>query len=214
MVIPTSKILRASKVITGIQANVRCNSPSQGQSQRVFVTVNNNPAEANRQPQQDTKVVYPKNEKGSVNPYSDEKRDIKSAMQTTQDTFNAEKSNISLYNDQSNLDKDETIEEQTNVIKALSLIIEIIQNNPLIVNKYIVATEEDLKQLIGLLVGMKDGVSIDLEDIECGCSTPKFRVIKRIWMIDAEGNQYSISQYPVIMKLFDTYRISLNLVTW
>ena len=102
------------------------------------------------------------------------------------------------------------LEEKENVIKALTLIIEILQSNPLIVNKYVVAEEETLAELIRLMTN-SEAVEIDTSDVECSCLRSQYKIIKRIY-ITKDNEVYSISQCPVLFKLFDNYRISLNLV--
>lgn len=202
MSLPTSKILKASKSIMAI-ADLKHNSPTTQQAQNVNIVVN--PTYS------DKKVAYPniekeqegeqqENEQQNIdNPYSGlpngadivNTRDIESAMKKTEEIS-------------------ESIEEKENTIKALSLIIEIIQSNPLIVNKYVVAELETLAELIKLLTN-SDSVEIDTDDIECSCSKINYRVVRRIYI--KKGNEvYGISQCPIILRLFDNYKISLSLV--
>lgn len=202
MSLPTSKILKASKSIMAI-ADLKHNSPTTQQAQNVNIVVN--PTYS------DKKVAYPNIEKEQEgeqqenkqqnidNPYSGlpngadivNTRDIESAMKKTEEIS-------------------ESIEEKENTIKALSLIIEIIQSNPLIVNKYVVAELETLAELIKLMTN-SDSVEIDTDDIECSCSKAKYRIVRRIYI--KKGNEiYGVSQCPVILRLFDNYKISLNLV--
>ena len=101
------------------------------------------------------------------------------------------------------------IDEKENVIKALALIIDIIQHNPLIVNKYIIAELETLAELIKLMTN-SEAVEIDVDDIDCSCSKTKYRMIKRIY-IKKDGEIYSMAQCPVILRLFDNYKISTTL---
>ena len=196
MSLPTSKILKSSKSIMAI-ADIKSNSPTTQQAQNVQIVVS--PTYT------DKKVVYPdvnneqtREQQASDNPYSGlpnepnvVNRDIESVMKKTEEIT-------------------ETIEEKDNTIKALSLIIEIIQSNPLIVNKYVVAEMETLAELIRLITS-SDNVEIDCDDIECTCSKTKYRIIKRIF-ITKGGEVYGIAQCPVILRLFDNFKISLNLV--
>ena len=192
MSLPSSKILKASKSIMAI-ADIKHTSPNITNAQSVNVIVNaSNP---------DKKVVYPKIEDEpqhvDENPYANlpndqspiQTRDIESAMKKTEEIS-------------------ESIEEKNNTIKALTLIIDIIQNNPLLVNKYVVAEHDTLSELIRLITNA-DEVEIDTDDIECTCTQPKYRVIRRIF-IKKQGEIYGLSQAPIIMRLFDNYKISLN----
>ena len=204
MSIPTSKILKASKAVMAI-ADLKASSPEQKQSQSVNIVVNPT--------YMDKKVSYPKTEANKEttveqeqvssqetedNPYAGVQdspmintRDIESAMEKTKEIA-------------------ENIQEKDNTIKALSLIIEIIQQNPLIVNKFVVAELDTLAELIRLLTN-SECVEIDTEDIDCSCTSSKYRVVKRIY-IKKDGDFYSVNQCPIILRLFDNYKISLNLV--
>ena len=197
MTIPTSKILKASKSIMAV-ADLKHNSPETKQTQNVNIVVNSSCPDKN--------VSYPNSTEHITevpaqidpnNPYCNmpnpqlTTRDIESAMKKTEEVA-------------------ESIEERENVIKALSLIIEIIQNNPLYVNKYVIAELATLSELIRLMTN-SDEVEINVDDIECSCSAPKYRIIKRIY-IKKDNEIYGIAQCPIITRLFDNYKISLNLV--
>ena len=197
MSIPTSKILKASKAVMAI-ADLKNNSPNSNQSQNVNVYVSSAPV--------DKKVAYPPTDQADItnvsnttpNPYENMPeqshtcitRDIESAMAKTEE--------LSC-----------NIDEKENVIKALALIIDIIQHNPLIVNKYIIAELETLAELIKLMTN-SEAVEIDVDDIDCSCSKTKYRMIKRIY-IKKDGEIYSMAQCPVILRLFDNYKISTTL---
>ena len=204
MSIPTSKILKASKAVMAI-ADLKASSPEQKQSQSVNIVVNPT--------YMDKKVAYPNveakkettasqeqetTETNDSNPYAGvpdspviNTRDIETAMEKTKEI-------------------EDNIQEKDNTIKDLSLIIEIIQQNPLIVNKFVIAELDTLAELIRLLTN-SESVEIDTEDIDCSCSSPKYRVVKRIY-IKKDGDYYSVGQCPIILRLFDNYKISLNLV--
>lgn len=201
MTLPTSKILKASKSIMAI-ADLKHNSPQQQQAQNVNVIVNAAPEKAVAYPKLDHELkTEPSNEEPkNENPYAGlpspspdivNTRDIEEALKKTEEIS-------------------ESIEEKDNTIKALSLIIEIIQNNPLVINRYVVADLETLTELIRLITS-SDSVEIDTDDIECSCSRPKYRIIRRIY-IKKDEMIYGMSQCPVLLKLFDNYKISLNLV--
>ena len=198
MTIPTSKILKASKAIMAV-ADLRIYSPETTTSQNVNIVVNTQtPDKKVAYPEMNGKVPDVNQDEQNINPYSDlpnnpqiATRDIENAMKKTEELS-------------------ESMEEKENVIKALSLIIDIIQNNPLIVNKYVVAELETLSELIRLLTNA-EVVEIDVDDIECSCSAPKYRIIKRIY-VKKDGELYGIYQCPAITRLFDNYKISLNLV--
>ena len=208
MTIPASKILKASKSLVAA-ASLQHHSPTfeNAQTQNVHVIVNN-PNQSIQQTKQSldksseqatTKddndnegiyVVYGKDDED--NPYKTvAERDLKTA-----ETNTAELSKL--------------ISEKDNLIKALSIIIEMFQNNPLMINKYVIAHEETLKELIRLLTNA-DSVDIQLADLECSCANPKTATIKRIYLT-VDEQIYSLDLCPTVLKLFETYRISLILV--
>ena len=83
-------------------------------------------------------------------------------------------------------------------------------SNPLIVNKFVIAELETLRELIRLLTS-SDSVEIDCNDIECSCTKAQYRTIKRIY-ITKDNELYNIQQCPILLKLFDNYKISLMFV--
>ena len=207
MTVPTSKLLKANKSLIAT-ASLKHMSPSyeNSQQQSVSIVVNNSTPDllkATTEESEDknnvnqtedtndvcslrgTKVVY------DDNPYAGITRDLQSA-----------EINV---NDLSKL-----VAEKENIIKAQSLIIDMFQHNPLIINKYIIATEEVLIELIKLLTSAST-VEIELADIECTCTQPKFAVIKKIFLT-VSGEIYSIELCPAVLKLFESYKISLSFV--
>ena len=208
MSIPTSKILKANKSLVAT-ANLKHMSPDfdNKQQQSVSLVINNNSS-----PDLSKTVTYP---------------DIDAQQSTTKDeTTQTQVSHFDLDSDNpyKNLptrdlataetntkDLESLISEKDNVIKAQSIIIDMMMNNPLIINKYIIATEETLAELIKLLTGAEI-VEIELADIECSCTTPKYAVIKKIFLT-VKGEIYSIELCPAVIRLFETYKISLSLVS-
>lgn len=188
MTIPSSKILNVSKSIMAI-ADLKHNSPNTQQSQSVNININPTAPTTATATTTDQKVVY-KEEDPKDNPYL-MTRDIEAAMNKTNEIS-------------------ENITEKENTIKALSLIIEIIQNNPLIVNKFVIAELDVLAELIRLMTN-SDNVEIDTNDIECSCMKKNYRVVKRIYIKKGE-DVFGITQCPILLRLFDNYKISLTLV--
>ena len=209
MSLPVSKILKASKSIMAI-ADLNHNSPAQNNSQNVNVVINTpSPDKPVSYPDTNTATEFNKFAGNNVatesnetqqtntatidNPYSNlpSTRDIESAMKKTEEMT-------------------DSIDDKENTIKALTLIIEILQSNPLIVNKFVIAELETLRELIRLLTS-SDNVEIDCNDIECSCTKAQYRTIKRIY-ITKDNELYNIQQCPVLLKLFDNYKISLVFV--
>ncbi len=116
-------------------------------------------------------------------------RDIDSAMKDTEETFG-------------HLDA-------INTIKALSLIIDIMRHNPLIICKKIVAEEESLAELIRLIT-TADSVEINTEEMDSKCcGKSKVKLVRNIW-IYKDDEQYGIEQSPQVARFLVKYGISYN----
>ena len=197
MTLPTSKILKANKSLVAA-ANIKNQSPSteQAQQQNVNIVVNSSTPDLRAATEQatDTRAVYPdkQTETNEENPYANiALRDLASAKETTEDLA-------------------KLVSEKDNIIKALSIIVDIYRNNPLIINKYLIAEEETLTELIKLLTNATE-VSIELADIECSCVSAQYQTIKRIYLT-VEGQIYSLELCPAVMSFLEGFKISLNLV--
>ena len=205
MTLPTSKILKASKSLVAA-ANIKNQSPSteQGQQQNVNIVVNSSTPDLRANQNSETKercmipngidiqsdipAVYPDNE----NPYKNiSLRDLADAEQTTEDI----KSLIS---------------EKDNIIKALSIIVDMYRSNPLMINKYVIPEIETLRELIKLLTNASE-VNIELSDIECSCLSYKYQTVKRIYL-NVDNQVYSLDLCPAVLQFLDQYKISVIMV--
>ena len=199
MTLPTSKILKASKSLVAA-ANIKNQSPSteQGQQQNVNIVVNSSTPDLRaNQAQSDIPAVYPDGSGpgGNIcneNPYKNiALRDLADAEQTTEDI----KSLIS---------------EKDNIIKALSIIVDMYRSNPLMINKYVIPEIETLKELIKLLTNASE-VNIELSDIECSCLSYKYQTVKRIYL-NVDNQVYSLDLCPAVLQFLDQYKISVIMV--
>ena len=108
---------------------------------------------------------------------------------------------------------EEIVKNKDNLIEALSLILDIYENNPLIINKFIVAQEEDLTRLLFLLTGAEQ-IELNKTDPEtgCTCKASKFTYINKI-MVKKGGNTYNFKySFPNVIALLDNRRISWRIV--
>ena len=98
------------------------------------------------------------------------------------------------------------------VAKALILIIELLQSNPLKLNKIIVPTEPAFRELI-LILTQADDVEIRYsEDIACGISSKKYRVIEDIIVVHNQEPKSLKYSHPDIIRLFDRFNISIRMI--
>ena len=103
--------------------------------------------------------------------------------------------------------------DKNNLIEALSLILDIYERNPLIINKFIVAEENELTRLIFLLTGAEQIELIKSDpDTGCGCKFDKFTYIQKI-MIKKNGNVFNFKySFPNCVQLLETRHISYKIV--
>jgi hypothetical protein len=99
------------------------------------------------------------------------------------------------------------------VAKALILIIDLIQSNPLKINKYIVPTEKTFRDLICVLTNAEDVDIKRVEEVGCTVSHKKYDLIDDIFVIK-DGDPKSLKYgYPEVARLFDRFDISLKMIS-
>ena len=95
------------------------------------------------------------------------------------------------------------------ITQALSIMLNLVEHNPLIVNKYIISPKEILINLIQLLTEA-DKVEIIMNvDVDCGCSAnSKYSVIDKIYV--SKDGSTSILKYGFAecLQVLETHRIS------
>ena len=96
--------------------------------------------------------------------------------------------------------------------QVLRLVIDIMHSNPLIVNKYIIADDELLVEMIRLLCNADD-VQLDADDLGGGCITKKtYRKVNSIY-VTAGGKTLNLKyDYPSVMKNLKDLHISVKYV--
>ena len=97
------------------------------------------------------------------------------------------------------------------MINALSLIIEILESNPIIVNKWVIADDQTLRTLIKYLTDADD-VDIKIGDIDCGCTRTKYVNVESIYVIkDGQAQNFKYA-CPNACRILDNHHISTSLV--
>ena len=106
----------------------------------------------------------------------------------------------------------EHIDELERENQVLKLIINILHSNPLVVNRYIIADDEALTRIIGLLCKASD-VQLDAEDVGEGCiSKNKYRKVHSIY-VTVDGKTLNLKyDFPAVMKSLKDCRISTKYV--
>ena len=88
---------------------------------------------------------------------------------------------------------------------VLKLIIDILHNNPMIVNKYIIADDEKLMRMVALLCNATQ-VHIDADDVGCGCMTKNtYRKVHSIYVVvdgQTKNLKYDFSDVMYTLREF------------
>lgn len=221
MSVPKSKVLSSARNLSASKgvialADVKVQSPSQ--SQIINLTVHSDKAVESSEEVQDRGALPKAEEVKPVYPRSDAPGNY------VPSTFNADNPYENLKTGVPKLDQDGTftaesrinelttqIQDQEKIVQALSLIIELLESNPLIINKYVIAKAETLEELITLLTGA-DSVEILTADIECGCNPSKaVAPVERIYVTKGGDIKQLKYDFPEALRMLETHRISTKL---
>ena len=192
MSVPHSTILSCSRGVLA-KTDVGYCSPKQSQNSSSY-------AENNVKV-----VVYPKKETQNENPYATTNDSTENSNEIKERSIDTAKDTLTKGSEshgQSPLNQ--IIKNKDMLIQALVLSLDIIQNNPLIINKYVIADEHELALLIKYLTDAEE-VDIIKNDHECSCSvSKKYDIINRI-MIKKNGEIYNLKySYPDVNQyLYD-----------
>lgn len=220
MSVPKSKVLSVSKGLMAL-ADFKQACPNTTSSQTVYVNVNSKPEKqppkhpvidgevaeditivpstetiTRDEDNKDVKVVY-----ADENPYANLETKTR-ALTTTSDV----KSDIEQL--------EALVKQKEDIAEALSIMLNLVENNPLIINKCIIAPESILNSLIKLLASA-DEVSISLVndgDIGCTCGKVEYLVVDKIYVTKNNDTQVLKYAYADVIKLLDDHKISYKLV--
>lgn len=203
MSLPKSKILSTSKGFSAA-ADVRNNSPEQN----TVVNVNLNSV-PNERPQitTDEKPQTPPQE---YSPYANIEPDEKVSVSYPPPPIQ-ERSIETAKESATNLQA--IIKSKDNIINAFSLMLDILEHNPLIINKYVVADIDSLTLLISYLT---EAERVDIQeslDIDCSCSNhSKYIGVDKIYITKNGETQNFKYTYPNANKILDDHHISVKFV--
>ena len=114
-------------------------------------------------------------------------------------------------NPYANLSSDD-IAKLKNENEALKIIIGIIQNNPFYLNKFIIADDVKLMELVKLLCNADD-VQMDAEDIGEGCITRnKYRKVHAIYVIKGGETKNLKYDFPEVVRELTELCVSTKFV--
>lgn len=108
---------------------------------------------------------------------------------------------------------EQLIHDKDLLIQALILCLDIVENNPLIVNKYIIAEEEELVKLVRLLTDC-DSVELLKADTDASCcKSSNYDYVSKIYVKAKDGNTYNLKyNYPDVTEFLYDRKISTKFV--
>ena len=200
------------------QADVHINSPTQTNNQNVNVIVS--PLTKDRtfkiitdKPVNEHTVKEVKEEEELKPTHEYLERDIKLDEGLTDELENHLKTR-SITSAQADLEEMQAIiTDKDHLIEALSLIVDLYQNNPLKFNKFIIPEEAELINLLYLLTGAEEIQLTKLDpDVSCGCKNLNFARVSKI-MVKKNDNTYNFKySFPNVIQLLDNRNISWKFV--
>ena len=220
MSVPKSKVISVSKGFMAL-ADLKNQSPSNTNSQSVIVNVA--PAEKTREigkpyVDEDGIVIVPTKEATPStfnNQQTQEANETKVQYGPPPENPYSTTRELSNFNDIKNDYEGlkALLKQQESISRALSIMLNLIEHNPLIINKIIVAPRDVLAELIKLLTSA-DEVSFKEADPEIGCSfaSVKYNVLEKIYVIKNNETFNLKYSFPDVIKIMDEHRISLKLV--
>ena len=188
MSVPKSSVLSCSKGFLA-RVNTNVNSPKQTQSQNVNVVVN---------PYDQISVKYPDLNDTNVDNNPNNNNNVQErSVETAGELYN-------------NLEK--IIHDKDLLIQALVLCLDIMENNPLIINKFVIADETELVELIKLLCDTNDVELLKVDGDAYCCKSSEYDIISKI-LVKKDGNTYNLKySYSDVMQLFYERKISTKFV--
>ena len=189
------------------QAEVGINSPYQNNNQNVNVILQ--PSDSNLTKDREFRIVSnPKVIKKNVILQTENSELEFQQEEGLNDSVDSINENQNQENELDNI-----LKNKDNLINALSLILDIYQNNPFFINKFIVAKEEELSRLLFLLTNADeiDFVKCDKE-VDCCGNQNKFIHITKI-MIKKNGNSFNLKySFPNVINLLENRKISYKFI--
>lgn len=192
------------------QADVGINSPNQSNSQSVNVVIS--PLTKDR----GFDIITDKsNYEHKEIPLEPRSKDVSSTTPLTDEVENQAIVERSIDTTKKSLEEMEILlKDKDDLIEALSLLLDIYENNPFIVNKLIVAQEDELTRLLFLLT-RADEIQLIKGDPEIKCCFKKIDNVQYISkiMVKKGGNTYNFKySFPNVVQLLDNRRILWKIV--
>ena len=107
---------------------------------------------------------------------------------------------------------EETVTNEKHLIEALSLMVDIVYNNPFFINKLVVTDRTTLASLIKLLTD-SDGVDIQCEEPECSCLSKHLLKVSAIHIIKGTITSEFKYSYQDAKRILDEHHICIKFVS-
>ena len=213
MSVPKSKMLSASRAIMAIANKTResreiTHKSIQNQTVNINLQRTENPSvlTANYSTVPEIKPVVQTTTESSIPAVVERSVSIEPSAQVQNPTTTVSYTDElnSLYN---------MVNNYETVAQALILIIDIMQSNPLMINKFIVPKESYFHDLICVLTHAEDVDIKRVEEVGCTLSSKKYDLIDDIFVVK-DGEPKSLKYaYPEVARLFDRFNISIKMIT-
>lgn len=235
MTIPKSKVLSVSKGLMAL-ADVKTGCPNN--SQTVFVNITPNETKARSTPSSTVKVnqgeeddkLKPRNAVVDGEELSDvvivpcapkdkQSKDVNVLYQCEDNPYANLKTQT---RDLTTIDDAEQdlqtlqalLKSKDDMARALTLMLNLVEHNPLVINKLIVAPESILCELIKLLTSAEDVTITYLldNDVGCSCGAVKYMLIDKIYVVKDGDTHVLKYSFPDATKLLDDHKISTKMI--
>ena len=214
MSVPKSKILSVSRGVLGLnEMKTGCPKNTQNVVVNVHNDINSKPKAQPRkavidgEEQSDIVIVEPNTKPEQHEPLPPINTDINANYDNpymTRDISTEE----DIKNDYEQLLK--VVKTKEAITQALSIMLNLVEHNPLIINKYIISPKDILANLIKLLTEAdKVDITLTIEDIGCSCSAnSKYAAVDKIYV--TKNGSTSILKYGFAetLQILENHRIS------
>lgn len=111
-------------------------------------------------------------------------------------------------------DVESLVAEKEAVNKALSLILDLVESNPLVISKVIVANESVFTELIQVLT-QADSIEIGFHETDIGCCGAAFddwSLVDQVYITKDSTTTNLKYEHPDVIKLLDSHKISYKML--